>query len=43
MELEEEVKEEVKPSEMELGLKSLVDKYGVRKLQDSFARIAQKG
>jgi len=38
-EIEEEVKEEVKPGDMEIGLKSLVDKYGLQKLADTFARM----
>jgi benzoyl-CoA reductase subunit BamC len=42
-EIEEEVEEEVKLSEMELGLKSLLDKYGLQKLADSFARMSRKG
>jgi benzoyl-CoA reductase subunit BamC len=43
-EREEEVVEEVKqPDEMELGLKALADKYGLQKLEDTFARMAQKG
>lgn len=42
VEVEEEI-EEVKPAEMEIGLKSLVDKFGLQKLADTFARISQKG
>lgn len=42
-EYEDEVKEEVKLGEMELGLQSLVDKYGLQKLVHTFARMAQKG
>jgi len=42
-ETEEEVEEEVKLSEMELGLKALADKYGLQKLADTFARMSQKG
>ena len=34
--------EEVKPGEMELGLRSLIDKYGMQKLADTFARMSQK-
>ena len=42
-EYEEEVEEEqVKLSDMETGLKSLVEKYGLHKLVDSIARISQK-
>jgi len=42
-ERDEEVEEEVKLGEMELGLKSLIDKYGLQKLADSVARMSQKG
>ncbi|CAA7601099.1 4Fe-4S ferredoxin-type, iron-sulphur binding domain protein [Acididesulfobacillus acetoxydans] len=42
-EREEEVEEEVKLGDMELGLKALVDKYGWQKLADSMARLSQKG
>ena len=43
-EREEEVEEEeVKLGEMEIGLKSLVDKYGLQKLADSVARMSQEG
>jgi benzoyl-CoA reductase subunit BamC len=42
-EREEEGEEAVKPGEMELGLKSLADKYGLQKLVDAVARMAQKG
>lgn len=42
-EREEEVEEVVEPGEMELGLKSLVDKHGLQKLMDTVARIADKG
>ncbi|MCL6479762.1 MAG: (4Fe-4S)-binding protein [Peptococcaceae bacterium] len=44
--VETEEEEEItgaKPGEMELGLKSLVDKYGLQKLEDAFARMSQKG
>lgn len=41
-EVEEMVEEEVKPDEVELGLKALTDKYGAQKLADTFARISQK-
>jgi len=34
--------EQVRPAEMELGLKSLVDKYGYQELSDTFARMSQK-
>lgn len=42
-EYEDEVKEEVKLGEMEIGLQSLVDKYGLQKLVHTFARMSQKG
>lgn len=42
-EREEEVEEEVKLDEMELGLKSFADKYGLQKLVDNVARMSQKG
>ena len=42
-EREEEVEEEVKLGEMEIGLKSLVDKHGLQKLADTIARMSQKG
>ena len=42
-ETEEEEIEELKLDEMEIGLKSLIDKYGLQKLADSFARMSQKG
>ncbi|MDO9528955.1 MAG: (4Fe-4S)-binding protein [Syntrophales bacterium] len=41
-EREEEVEEEVMLSEMETGLKSLADKYGLQNLVDSVARMSQK-
>jgi len=37
-----EYEESVKLSEMELGLKSLVDRYGYQKVTDSFARLSRK-
>lgn len=42
-ETEEEVEEGMKPDEMELGLKSLADRYGLQKLKDSLARMSKKG
>jgi benzoyl-CoA reductase subunit BamC len=39
-EREEEVEEEVKPEEIEIGLESLVDKYGFQKVMDTVARMA---
>ncbi len=41
-EREEEVEEEVVLEEMETGLKSLVDKYGLDNLADSMARLLKK-
>lgn len=41
-EREEEAGEEPKPDELETGLQSLVDRYGIQKLADSFLRIIQK-
>lgn len=42
-EYEEEVEEQVKQSELEIGLKSLVDRYGFEKLVDSMAKMSSKG
>ena len=42
-EREEEVEEEVMLGDMELGLKSLVDKHGLQQLVESVARMSQKG
>jgi len=41
-EREEEVEEEVKLDEMEIGLKSLIDKNGMQKVMDAVARMSQK-
>ena len=41
-EVHEEPAETVKLNEMEIGLKSLIDQYGVQKLTDTFARMLQK-
>src|SRR4030043_740240 len=41
-EREEEVEEEVKLGEMEIGLESMVDKYGLQKVIDTVARMAKK-
>lgn len=38
-----EAEEQVKSAEIELSLKSLVDKYGMGKLADIVARMSQKG
>ena len=40
-EREEEEEEEEKPGEMEIGLESLVDKYGLEKIVDAVARMSQ--
>jgi len=39
-EREEEVEEEVKRGEMEIGLESLVNKYGYQKIMDTIARMS---
>ena len=39
----EEDEEEVKQEEMEIGLESLVDKYGLQRIKDTVARMSQKG
>jgi benzoyl-CoA reductase subunit BamC len=42
-EREEEVEEEVKLEDMEIGLESMVDKYGLQKVTDAVARMSKKG
>ena len=42
-EREEEVEEEVKQEDVELGLQSMVDKYGLEKIIDTVARMSHKG
>ncbi|MGQ9653627.1 MAG: (4Fe-4S)-binding protein [Thermodesulfobacteriota bacterium] len=43
-EIEEETEEEeAKLDEMELGLESLIDKYGLQKVVDAVSRMAKKG
>lgn len=42
-EREEEVEEETKSDELETGVEALVDKYGLQKVIDAVARMAQKG
>jgi benzoyl-CoA reductase subunit BamC len=44
-EREEEVGEEVEegPPELEIGVQSLIDRYGVQELLDTVARMANKG
>jgi benzoyl-CoA reductase subunit BamC len=39
-EREEEVEEEVKPEDVEIGLGSLIDKYGLEKIADTVARMS---
>jgi benzoyl-CoA reductase subunit BamC len=41
-EREEEVEEEVKPEDVEIGLGSMIDKYGLQKVIDTVARMAKK-
>jgi benzoyl-CoA reductase subunit BamC len=41
-EREEEVEEEVKLDEMEIGLESLANKYGLQKITDAIARLSKK-
>jgi len=39
-EREEEVEEEVKLEDVETGLESMVDKYGLQKIMDTVARMS---
>ena len=41
-EREEEVEEEVKLEDVEIGLESMVDKYGLQKVMDTVARMSRK-
>jgi benzoyl-CoA reductase subunit BamC len=41
-EREEEVEEEVKPEDVEVGLGAMVDKYGLQKVIDTVARMSKK-
>jgi benzoyl-CoA reductase subunit BamC len=41
-EREEEVEEEAKLDEMEVGLESLADKYGLQKVMDALTRMSRK-
>jgi benzoyl-CoA reductase subunit BamC len=41
-EREEELEEEVKLDELEVGLESMVDKYGLQKVMDTVARMSKK-
>jgi benzoyl-CoA reductase subunit BamC len=42
-EREEEVEEEVKLEDMEIGLESMIDKYGLQKVVDAVARLSNRG
>jgi benzoyl-CoA reductase subunit BamC len=42
-EREEEEEEEEKLEEMEIGLESMADKYGLEKIIDTVARMSKKG
>jgi benzoyl-CoA reductase subunit BamC len=41
-EREEEVDEDVKVDDVEVGLESMIDKYGREKVLDTIARMSQK-
>ncbi|MBN1368241.1 MAG: hypothetical protein JW967_09995 [Dehalococcoidales bacterium] len=41
-ETEEEVEESETPSDMEIGLESIINKYGIDKVTDAVARLSQK-
>ena len=41
-EMEEEVEEEVKMEDVEIGLASMVDKFGLQKIMDTVARLSKK-
>jgi benzoyl-CoA reductase subunit BamC len=41
-EREEDTEEEIKPEEMEVGLESMVDKYGMEKVIDAITRMSVK-
>ena len=40
-EREEEVEEEIKPEELEIGLEALANKYGLNKIKDIVARMSE--
>jgi benzoyl-CoA reductase subunit BamC len=42
-ESEEEIEERVEMEELEVGVGSLIDKYGFDKIADTVARMAKKG
>jgi benzoyl-CoA reductase subunit BamC len=39
-EREEEVEEEVKQEDVDTGLESMIDKYGLQKVMDTVARVS---
>ena len=41
-EREEEVEETAQPEDVDIGLKSMVDKYGLQKVMDTVARMSKK-
>jgi benzoyl-CoA reductase subunit BamC len=41
-EREEETEEEVKMEDVEIGLASMIDKFGLQKVMDSVARMSKK-
>src|SRR5271157_3759746 len=41
-EREEEVEEEVKLEDVQIGLESMIDKYGLQKVMDTVSRLSQK-
>jgi benzoyl-CoA reductase subunit BamC len=42
-EREEDIEEEPKAEDVEIGLSSMIDKYGMDKITDALARMSQKG
>ena len=42
-EREEEVEEEEKLEDVEIGLEAMVDKYGLQKVMDTVARMSEEG
>jgi benzoyl-CoA reductase subunit BamC len=42
-EREEEVDEDVKLEDLEIGLEAMVDEYGLQKIMDAIARMSQRG
>jgi benzoyl-CoA reductase subunit BamC len=41
-EREEEIEEQVEKEELEIGLESLADKYGLQTLKEAIARLSKK-